>query len=109
MAYTSEYGTVHDLTFMRSRYTDNGRPCVEAWCEEGPYADVTVNIWAPLTEIDGYHVHVDTNNCAHLVEWMCSQGLMTKTGLVGRSGWCEYPEVELNHEWYDSLPSYEEE
>lgn len=107
MKYIDKYGDEYELWFVKSHYLDNGRPYVEAWCEEGPYADVTVNIWAPLTATDGYHVHADTNNVGHLVEWMCEQGLMTKTGLVGTSGWCEYPEVELDHEWYDSLPSYE--
>ena len=103
MKYTDQYGETYDLTFAKSKYLDNGRPYVEAWCEEGPYADVTVNIFAPLTEYDGYHVHADTNNVPHLVDWMCEQGLMTKTGLMGESGWCVYPEVELNHEWFDGL------
>ncbi len=104
MKYIDEFNNTYDLTFYRGRYADNGRPLVLAWCEEGPYADVTVNIFAPLTAIDGYHVHADTNNVGHLVDWMCGRGLMTRTGLVGRSGWCEYPEVELDHEWFDSLP-----
>ena len=110
--YTDQFGEKWELTFYRSKYVDNGRPYVGAWCTDedgywGPDADVTVTVWAPLTEIDGYHVHADTNNAPHLVEWMCEQGLMTRTGQVGRSGWCEYPEVELSHEWYDSLPAYE--
>lgn len=114
MQYIDQYGNVFtDMRFVRSKYVDNGRPYVEAWCkEEGNdyyecYADVTVNLFAPLTAIDGYHVHVDTNNVPRLVDWMCEQGFMTKTGKVAQSGFCEYPEVELNHEWYDGLESYE--
>lgn len=101
MKYTN-HGNTYDLTFRNGVY-GNGRPAVVAMCEDGPYANVTVNIDALLSEYDGYHTYADTNNVAHLVDWMCEQGLMTKTGLVVRSGFCEYPEVELNHEWFDGL------
>ena len=102
MKYTDQYGETYDLVFKCGTYY-NRRPAVVAWCDGGPYATVTVNIDAPLSECDGYHTYVDTNNVAHLVDWMCEQGLMTKTGLMGESGWCVYPEVELNHEWFDGL------
>ena len=112
--YTNQYGDTFNISFYRSRYIDNGRPYVGVLCEEEPgwwdmYADATVNIWAPLTAIDGYHVHMDTNNCRHLYEWMVEKGFVKPTGLMGQSGWCEYPEVELDHEWYDALDSCEEE
>ena len=103
MKYTDQYGETCDLTFLRSHYLDNGRPYILAVDRGEPYADVTVNIFAPLTTSDGYHVHADTNNVAHLVDWMCERGLLRKTGLTGTSGWCEYPEVEIDHEWYDGL------
>ena len=107
MKYTDIWGDELDMEFIRTHYIDNGRPAIVAVCDGEEYAVVTVNIFAPLTALDGYRVHADTNNCERLVEEMCEQGYMTKTGLVGQSGFCEYPEVELNREWFDSLPSYE--
>lgn len=111
-SYTNRYGDTFDIAFFRFKSYDRGRPMLEAMCHEDGewqlYDDVTREFFAPLTAIDGFHVHADTNNCPDMVEWLCDRGFIRKTGCVYASGWCEYPEIEYDHGWYQSLPSLDQ-
>lgn len=52
------------------------------------FADLTVNINAPCPDYCGY---VDTNNCPDLEEFIKKHNLGEFTGIVGSSGFCNYP------------------
>ena len=66
-----------------------------------PYATLTVNLPAPDSFLaDKTHAYVDTNNQPWAPDFLEKNGLAEPTGVMGRSGYCEYP---LYHFFLDKL------
>ena len=91
--WTSEEETVW---LTRTTYINNGTLAVQMWCDEGPYDTITVNL-ADSDQWKGTNFqYVDTNNNPWVAEWLEDNGIATNTGIIGRSGWCEYPLFNFN-------------
>lgn len=65
------------------------------WWE--PYCDITVNLSAPLID-NKTCAFIDTNNGSFLYNWIIKNDLGKPTGRTANSGFCVYPEFELNIE-----------
>ena len=100
MQYTDQYGETYDLTFVKSEYTLGGLAII-AYCEDGPYATVTVWLDEPVT--NERCAYLDTNNCGHLIGWLIKKGYVRQTFRYARSGFCEYPEGMFDEEFLNTL------
>lgn len=92
LIYKSEYSGDNEVELNIQTYQNNGRIFIGLISnEEGypqPFADLTVNIDAPAPNYCGY---LDTNNFSNVERFVCENDLGEFTGLMGRSGFCEYP------------------
>lgn len=92
LIYKSEYSGDNEVELNIQTYQNNGRIFIGLVSnEEGysqPFADLTVNIDAPAPNYCGY---LDTNNLSNVERFVCENDLGEFTGLMGRSGFCEYP------------------
>lgn len=78
-----------------SSYANNGTLAIQLWCEDGPFATLTVNIMDKHREGCQY---VDTNNCPWAEKFIHDYNLGEPTGNYGMSGFCLYPEYKFNIE-----------
>lgn len=76
-------------------YANNETLAIQLWCEDGPFAVLTVNISDVHREGCQY---VDTNNCPWAERFIDLYNLGTPTGNYGMSGFCFYPEYKFNIE-----------
>ena len=95
-----KWGKVHDISFRLATYSENGNLYVgmishdEGYAE--PWSDLTVNLSVKCKPNCAY---IDTNNNGEeIIDWLCSYGLATETGMMKISGWCIYPQIEFNME-----------
>lgn len=76
-------------------YANNKTLAIQLWCEDGPFATLTVNI-------NDLHragcQYVDTNNCPWAEQFIAEYNLGAKTGNYGMSGFCLYPEYRFDIE-----------
>lgn len=86
------YGNT-DVTFSTSKYQSNGNLAIQMWCDDGPFATLTVNL---LKKCEPNRAFVDTNNCPWAEEFIDKYKLGAPTGNVEMSGWCIYPEYEFD-------------
>ena len=84
------------VTISTGLYND-GTIAIELWCDEGPFADLTVCLDLFKKKADkegatrmGLGV-VDINNCPWAPEFIKKYELGTNTGLVKQSGFVVYP------------------
>lgn len=90
----SHYG---HCTLSQSEYTNNGHIALSIWCEDGPFADLTVNLDTTKKYPKNYG-YVDTNNLPISMALIKRLGIGTWTGITDYSGWCEYPLYEFDLE-----------
>ena len=98
------WGDIVDITFTKANYEKRygGGFAIQMWCEDGPYATLTVNLYPKKCEKNC--AFVDTNNLGFkIVEWLESNGIAEWTYRIERSGFCEYPEMKFNAEFLESL------
>lgn len=95
------------LTF--TRYSCNNRPALQLYCYdtelEGflPYATLSVNL-PDAKPSNSNCIFVDVNNCPFVLHLLITTLNVAKlTNHTASSGWCIYPEVELNP---DALSKY---
>lgn len=92
MKLHSRFGDDYEVSLEISRYLNNG--CIYIGLvrdEDGfpePYGDLTVNLEGRVPDYCGY---VDLNNMPELERFVEENDLGEFTGLVKRSGYCEYP------------------
>ena len=89
----------YDGCFLQAnQYADNCHIALSVWSyEEGPIADLTVNIGDTrfYSENCGF---VDTNNFPDGIALIEQLGIGKPTGIIGYSGFCSYPLYEFNLE-----------
>lgn len=96
MLLKTDYGT-YNVVALRSTYYNNNSLAVLLRTEDGePFCNLTVNIMDGVAE--GEYQYVDTNNCPWALDFIESNNLGYSTGIVGYSGYCEYPLVKFNLE-----------
>ena len=84
-----------DLLLRKGNYT-NGRIGLMLVTSEGyPYSNVTVNLVDELVTNENC-VFLDTNNAPYIERFILKYKLGTPTGKMGISGFCTYPEYELD-------------
>ena len=76
-------------------YANNGTLAIQLWCEEEPFAMLTVNLDEPHRAECQY---VDTNNCPWAEQFIAEYNLGAPTGNYGISGFCIYPEYRFDIE-----------
>ena len=101
-------GKLHDISFRLATYAENGNLYVgmlshdEGYAE--PWSDLSVNLSMKRKPNCAF---IDVNNNGEeIIDWLCSYGLTTETGMMKYNELCIYPEVEFN---MDKLMEYVEE
>ncbi len=97
LVYHSPYVGDREVNLEIGMYQNNGRiyiglTSMSDGCEE-PFSNVTVNIDAPAPDYCGY---LDTNNLSNVEKFVKNHKLGEFTGIMGRSGYCEYPLYMFN-------------
>ena len=87
----SQYGGEIKVSLEINTYLNNGCMYI-GLVEQGeypePYGDLTVNLMGKVPDYCGY---VDLNNMPELEKFIADNELGEFTGLMKRSGFCEYP------------------
>ena len=87
----SQYGREIKVSLEINTYLNNGCMYI-GLVEQGeypePYGDLTVNLMGKVPDYCGY---VDLNNMPELEKFIADNELGEFTGLMKRSGFCEYP------------------
>lgn len=90
--YDSKYSGKTEVELSLAQYANNGRLYLGlSNYRDGdlePFADVTVNIDAPVPDYCGY---LDTNNLSKVEKFVTEHDLGEFTGIMGQSGYCQYP------------------
>lgn len=88
----THWGKTEYVQLEINQYVNNG--CMHiglvAWSDDGfePYGDVTVNLTGYVPDYCGY---VDINHMPELEHFIEENQLGEFTGIIGKSGFCEYP------------------
>ena len=93
--YTDRFGEKMELE-IDARRDKYGRLDIRAWCDDGPYCDITVcfDESALLPEDVAY---IDTNNEPGLYNWLQEIGVAKPTFIPPHSGgWHTYPAFKFN-------------
>lgn len=91
---TTMFGT-EICTMSASKYADNGNLALQLWCEDGPFATLTVNL-RETRKYPGNFAFIDTNNCPWAEALIRRLKLGVHTGKYAHSGFCSYPLYELD-------------
>lgn len=93
---TTPYGGTETITLEVTQYAKKPHNlAIQAWCEEGPYATLTVNLGKMLESDKAY---LDTNNCPWVESFIRRHRLGKPTGDYAYSGFCAYPLYQFNLE-----------
>ena len=89
--FESRWGLQRGCTLSIGRYANNNHIAISVWCEDGPYANMTVNMNSTSLWPDFYGF-VDVNNFPE-AEYLIRKLKIGKPveGEFGISGMCEYP------------------
>ena len=88
---STPYSHVTDCVLMSDRYSNNNHIAIEIYSiEEGPFADITVNLPETSKYPENYGF-VDTNNFPGATRVIEELGIGEFTGRFGFSGFCTYP------------------
>ena len=94
---TTMFGT-ELCTMSASKYADKaGHIALQLWCEDGPFATLTVNL-PQVRKMPKNVSAVDTNNCPWAIELIKRLGIGEPTWKYATSGFCGYPIFEFNLE-----------
>ena len=81
----------------QAEYSENQHIALSVWCDDGPFADITVN----LPDTKRYPKNfgfVDINNFPQALALINKLGIGEPVGYHAFSGWCEYPLYEFDLE-----------
>jgi hypothetical protein len=84
------------VTISVERYANNDSLALQLWCEDGPFATLTVNIKDKMAGAD--RAFVDTNDCPWAPSFIEANNLGRFTGYYGFSGRCAYPLYQFDIE-----------
>lgn len=87
------WGQSYRVKMAVDQYVTNKNLALPMWCEDGPFATLTVNL---NEKLPGNQAYVDVNNCPWASEFIAVNGIGRFTGKIGFSGWCEYPLYEFD-------------
>lgn len=80
--------------FSKNTYKHGGSMQLQMWCEDGPYATLTVNL---SNGCAGKNLaYVDANNYPWAPKFLEENGIAENTGIIGYSGYCSYPLYTFN-------------
>jgi hypothetical protein len=91
----------YEIAFKLSNYCDNGVLAIVVYeytsygCAY-QYGVASVNINDMIFGVN--QTYIDENNNPGMTQFLVDNGLVTPTGYIGRSGYCQYPLVEVNIE-----------
>jgi hypothetical protein len=91
----------YEIAFKLSNYCDNGVLAIVVYeytsygCAY-QYGVASVNINDMIFGVN--QTYIDENNNPGMTQFLVDNGLVTPTGYIGRSGYCQYPLVEVNME-----------
>lgn len=107
MVVESWYGK-EEVTISREKYAADGTCAIQLWCDEGPYATLTVCLdLGPKTKAaKKEHENlgfVDTNNCPWAPAFIKKYGFGRPTIMSKSSGYCTYPLYRFDLEKIDQL------
>ena len=92
---TTPFGT-EKCTMLASTYAGKfGHLALQLWCEDGPFATLTVNL-PGLRGTKPNVSAVDTNNCPWAPALIKRLGIGKPTGDYLHSGFCTYPVYEFD-------------
>ncbi len=98
--YEAFYGNT-EVWLWTSRYKDNDSLYIGLMCNENgwdePFADLTVNLPTAM-KTNNNCVFLDTNNLPNAEAFVRKIGIGKPTGKYGHSGYCSYPEYEIDTE-----------
>lgn len=85
----TQWGTTEKVTLEVTRYaTKPHNLAIQLWCDDGPYATLTVNLGKMLESDKAY---LDTNNFPEAEAFVKKYKLAEPTGNYAFSGFCAYP------------------
>ena len=87
------WGMETEVTLEIAHYAENKNLAIQMWCEDGPYAILTVNLSQKCKPNCAF---VDTNNCPWAENFIEKYKLGMPTGDMEMSGFCIYPEYEFD-------------
>lgn len=91
------YGEEESVMVVTGHYNNNNSLAVMLETDDGePFATLTVNLSDGIAE--GEYQYVDTNNCPWAEDFIKENGLGTPMGIMGYSGYCQYPLYRFNLE-----------
>ena len=93
MKVNTDFG-VYECTPSVGEYY-NGHIAVQLFCDEGPFATITVNVDG-IESFDKDYSCLDTNNCPWVEKFVKEYNLGTFEGVYLNSGYCMYPVYRLN-------------
>ena len=92
-AIVKSWGMETEVTLEIAHYAENENLAIQMWCEDGPYAILTVNLSQKCKPNCAF---VDTNNCPWAENFIEKYKLGMPTGDMEMSGFCIYPEYEFD-------------
>lgn len=91
------YGEKYNLVITTDNYQNNGSLAIMLETIGGePFTTLTVNLSDGVAENE--YQYLDTNNNPWAEKFIKDNGLGTPTGIMGYSGFCEYPLYRFNLE-----------
>jgi len=91
------WGIEKDCTLSVGKYDNNGHIAIQIWCEDGPFATLTVNL--PATKkLPMNQAFVDTNNFPGGPALIKQLGIGKRIAGSAVSGFCSYPLYEFDEE-----------
>lgn len=82
-------------TMSVSKYADNKHIAIQLWCEDGPFATLTVNLRETKKYPENFGF-VDTNNAPFAESLIKRLKIGKPTGKYAHSGFCAYPLYEFD-------------
>ena len=92
---TTPYGGREICTMSTNRYENNNHLAIQLWCEDGPFATMTVNLRGTRQYPENF-AFVDVNNCPWAPALIKKLGIGKPTNKYGISGFCSYPLYEFD-------------
>lgn len=88
------FGQTIDVELEIAEYcSPKGRVALQLWCEDGPYATLSVNL--PDERCGEDEFFVDVNNCPWATHFLEENGIAEDAYDFGFSGFCCYPKYKL--------------
>lgn len=86
-------GEKYNVFLSCSNYAASNENALSLWCEDGPYATLTV---ASGAKCDPETAYIDTNNCPWASEFLKKYGIGRPIIGFLQSGFCSYPKYRLD-------------